>query len=669
MSLQQITNRINELREAIRRHEYLYYVKSQPEIDDYQFDQLYKELVDLEQQHPELIKPDSPTQRVGEAVTSFETVKHRIEMMSIDNAYSTEEIQDWIHRLEKLAGRTVFPIVAELKIDGVSGTFHYKNGLLNSGATRGNGKEGDIITANVKTIKSLPITIHSQKDMDIRGEIYTPRSMLKKINFQRSQKGLETFKNCRNLTSGTIKSLSPSVAAERGLQAMVYGIAQALELEFKTHSDTLEYLDKQGFKLNQKWQVCDNVQQIKEFINDVGHNLNDYDFDIDGIVLKVNNLALQEELGATSKAPRWAMAYKFPQQRAQTTLLDVVWQVGRSQITPVAILEPVELCGTLVSRASLHNIEQIKEKDIRIGDKVMVEKAGYIIPYIVESVKEKRTGNVKTINAPQNCPGCSQEVIQTINDNGQLQIKCNNISCPAVVARKIIYFITQMKIENFGPKLVEKLLKKGSVKRIEDILTLSPQTISSLEGLGEKSAKKVIDSINKASNAPLGMLISALGIPNVGAVAGEKIADKFNQSFEEFLHAQEEKLLEIEGVDKKVADNICTFIKDKYNSELFQSLKNWWNPSKENHPAEKSSDVLSGKIFVVTGQATVKRDELKKIIVQNGGQVKTSVSAKTNYLLIGSLEPEDFSSNKKDAAIKNNVKIINEQALFDMIET
>ncbi|MBR4569634.1 MAG: NAD-dependent DNA ligase LigA, partial [Candidatus Riflebacteria bacterium] len=390
--MDEISEKIETLRKQIRRHEYLYYVKSDPEISDTEFDMLLKELEALEKQHPELVTPDSPTQRVGGSVTSFDSITHRVPMLSIENSYSLPDILDWIARCEKQLNRSPFPVVAELKIDGVSGSFNYNNGQLVNGATRGDGQKGDLITSNAKTIKSLPLSISSQLDIDVRGEIYTPRKVLDELNEKRLKEGLEPFKNCRNLTSGTIKSLNPAVAAERKLGVMVYGIAQAKELGFKKHSEALDFLKQQGFKLNQEIQICNSVEEVKTFIDRIDVERQNFQFDIEGVVLKIDDLDKQEELGTTAKAPRWVIAYKFPQPRAKSKLLNVEWRVGRSRITPVAWIEPVELCGTTVSRASLHNIDQIREKDIRLGDYLLVEKAAYIIPYVVGSVKEERTG-------------------------------------------------------------------------------------------------------------------------------------------------------------------------------------------------------------------------------------------------------------------------------------
>lgn len=661
--MEDISEKIRALRNQIRRHEYLYFVEANPEIADSEFDRLLYKLKELEAAHPELITPDSPTQRVGESVTSFNSVRHRVPMMSIENSYSPSDISEWLVRCEKMLSRSPFPVVAELKIDGVSGTFNYQNGCLVSGATRGNGIEGDLVTGNVRTIRSLPLNISSKLDMDIRGEIYTPRTVLEKLNKTRIDNGDEPFKNCRNLTSGTIKSLDPSVAAQRQLQVMVYGIAQARDLGFKSHSEVLNFLGEQHFKLNQAWAVCNSMADITAFIDQIALKRHEFDFDIDGVVIKIDSLALQEELGSTAKAPRWVIAYKYPQERAISTLLNVEWQIGRSQLTPVATLEPVELGGTTVSRASLHNLDQIREKDIRIGDKVVVEKAGYIIPYIVEALHGQRNGSEQVISPPAICPVCNNPIAIVTGDEaeGATLVRCENPHCRGVISRRIIHFITQLEIENFGPQLVDRLLETGVITKVEDILALNVSQMASIERMGEKSATKIVASIEAAARKPLFRLISALGINNVGVVVSEKIAAWFNQSFQAFLAAQTAELIQIEGIKEKVAQSIADYLASSLNAGFIARLQDWWKgPSDEELAMMRTGSQFEGKTFVVTGEAIVPRRLLEELIKSHGGLVKSSVSPKTSYLLIGSLEGEDYVSTKKNKALQHKVQIINE---------
>ena len=669
--MQEIKEKIESLRKQIQHHEYLYYVKSDPEISDTEFDMLLKELEALEKQHPELITPDSPTQRVGGSVTSFDSITHRVPMLSIENSYSLPDILDWIARCEKQLNRSPFPVVAELKIDGVSGSFNYNNGQLVNGATRGDGQKGDLITNNAKTIRSLPLAISSSLDIDVRGEIYTPRKVLEELNDKRLKDGLEPFKNCRNLTSGTIKSLNPAVAAERKLGVMVYGIAQAKELGFKKHSEALNFLKEQGFKLNQEIQICNSVEDVKAFIDRIDVERNNFQFDIDGVVLKIDDLDKQEELGTTAKAPRWVIAYKFPQPRAKSKLLKVEWRVGRSRITPVAWIEPVELCGTTVSRASLHNIDQIKEKDIRLGDYLLVEKAAYIIPYVVGSVKEERTGAEIEIEIPEFCPVCGGKTTTTKDDeDGSTIVRCDNENCFGVKARKTTHFITQLEIENFGPQLVDRLLENKVINQPEDILKLTETELASIDRMGIKSASKIISNIKKASEKPLFRLISAFGISNVGPVVSENIAKTVHQSLDEFLAVTSEKLKNIDGVQEKIANNIIDFINNPNNQAFISTIKEWWHGPKQSElDAQQNNNSLEGKSFVVTGEAIVPRRKLEELIKSSGGQTKSSVSVKTDYLVIGSLENDGFVSTKKSKAIELGKPIINEFELCKMIGT
>jgi DNA ligase (NAD+) len=675
--METIKSKIEALRKELEKHEYWYYVEGNPQISDKEFDLLLKELEALEEAHPELVTPNSPTQRVGGVATGFETITHRVPMMSIDNSYSFNDIKNWIARTEKLldkeqashnepASSSVFPLIAELKIDGVSGSFTYQNGQLSAGATRGDGKVGDLITSNVRAIRALPLTIDSPLDMDIRGEIYTPISVLSELNQERAEKGLELFKNCRNLTSGTIKSLDPKVVKERKLSVMVYGIAQGLELGFTRHSEVLEFLKKQGFRLNEHWVLCENQEELENFINKMDKKRLDLDFDIDGIVIKVDHLEKQRILGETAKAPRWLVAYKYPQDKATTRLLQVEWQVGRSQITPVAILEPVELGGTTVSRASLHNLDQIAGKDIRLNDQVVVEKAGYIIPYIVESVKASRTGQELAIEPPAQCPACEHPVARTQEPDGATLIFCPNPLCKGVVGRRIIHFITQMEIDNFGPQLVDRLMETKALTVVEDILTLDKATLAQQERMGEKSATKIQENLTKAAYQPFYRLISALGINNVGINLSENIAEAANQSYDGFLNLQEEQLLAIRGISNTVANDILSFLQNPHNENLLNALKSWWQgpaPSVKDAPSANSLADIS---FVLTGEATLGRKELEKIVKAHGGKVKGSVSSETNYLVIGSLVPENYSSSKKTKALKLGIPIIDEHKLLEL---
>jgi len=670
--------RVKELREKIAKCDYFYYVEGKPLISDREYDQLMEELKNLETENPELIEPDSPTQRVGGIASSFETVAHRVPMMSLDNTYSRSDLENWIIRMEKAVGNKAFPIVAELKIDGVSASITYSGGRFVSAATRGDGKVGDLVTANVKTIKALPLRIEATFDMDLRGELFIPRSALEKINREQVARGDEPFKNCRNLATGTLKSLDPRVASRRGLRVLTYGIAQASELGFKKHSEVLEFLRKNGFPVNTPVKLCKNISEVFDYLEEVEKTKEKLDFDIDGVVLKVDDLMVQAELGATSKAPRWAVAFKFAQEQVVTRLKSVVWQVGRAQITPVAILEPVELGGTTVSRASLHNLDQIREKDIRIGDKVRVEKAGYIIPYVVDALHGERTGNEIEIQPPTECPGCGErtQVLQAGESSlgspdstvASTVVRCANPDCRGVLGRRISYFVSQLGIENIGPSLIERLIAGGFLAEITDIFRLSKEDLLKVERMGEKLAQKILASIDCGRRAPFSKLISALGIPNVGSVAAESLASKF-PDFTSFRNASIEQLKEVFGVGEKVAGTIRSFFEDPKNFGWIETLLNEWKgPEPSSIDLTEGKEFL-GKLFVVTGEASIPRREIEEIIKKHGGRVSSSVSSKTDYLVLGSLEPADFNSTKKKKAIENNVKIIDEKELMNMLNS
>ncbi len=670
-----LVGRLEELRTRIRRHEWLYYVKGEPDISDSEFDRLMAELREIEAAHPELVTPESPTQRVGGMAASFETERHRVPMMSLDNAYSPGDLADWIGRMQKIAGERIFPIVAELKIDGVSISLTYRDGRLMTGVTRGDGQTGDLVTGNIRTVRSVPLTIESRFDMDVRGEVWMPRSKLAALNHKRLEAGEELFKNCRNLASGSLKNLDPAVTAARELRVTVYDIAQARELGFASHWESLEFLGGQGFTANAPARLCHNLGDIKTYISDADGWRRELDFDIDGVVLKVDSLALRRELGETNKAPRWAVAFKFAQEQALTRLQSVIWQVGRMQITPVAVLEPVELGGTTVSRASLHNLDQIREKDIRIGDRVVVEKAGFIIPYVVEARRGERTGGEIPIEAPLVCPACggatrvSRELEEGAPEAGESTVvRCVNASCQGMLARRVMYFVSMMEIENIGPQLIERLVAAGLVAEATDLFRLRREDLLGVERMGEKLADKILTNIEKARMRPLSNVIAALGIPNVGAVSAGDLAHRF-PTLEAFRTAAAEELVSVPGIGEKVAQCITGFLAEPAHQAWMDRLAAWWIgvPPDEAPPA--ATPTLAGMTFVITGEASVPRSELESLVKRHGGRISGSVSAKTSFLVIGSLEGPGYSSGKKTKAESLGIVIIDEHELKRMAQS
>ncbi|MBF0409348.1 MAG: NAD-dependent DNA ligase LigA [Candidatus Riflebacteria bacterium] len=661
-----VLKKIEELRKVILEHERAYYVDAEPIIEDREFDRLMQELKSLEAQYPQYVLPQSPTQRVGGVATSFETAAHRIPMMSLDNAYSHSDLTDWINRMRKDAGDTIFPIVCELKIDGLSISLHYSEGKYISALTRGDGREGDLVTANVKTINALPLVIPGLHDMDVRGEIYIQKSRLVELNRKRIEEGLQPFKNCRNLAAGTLKNLDPEVSRERGLKLWVYDIAQAMELGFREHVKVLDFLHENGFPVCEHRKKCNSLEEIIQFLVQVQELRQKLDFDIDGAVLKVDSLAARNELRETSKAPKWAMAYKFAQEQVSTRLLSVEWQVGRSQLTPVAHLEPVELGGTTVSRASMHNLDQINEKDIREKDMVLIEKAGYIIPYIVCSLPEHRTGEEKKILAPEKCPSCGGDVLVSASDeDSSTVVKCPNSDCTGVLIRRVIHFLKSLEIENVGPSLVEKLVQEGLVKQETDVFSIVRDDLLRIERMGEKLADKVLANIAKARTAPFSKVIAALGIPNVGQVIAEDAAKKIRNPAA-LRSATAEELKSIHGIDKKIVVSIQEFVNDERVKRLLDDLDKYWTGQSETEESSAPvSSKISGKTFVITGEADVPRRELEALVKKHGGRVASSVSAKTDFLVIGSREAENFSSSKKTKALDLKIPIINEHDLIN----
>lgn len=661
-----IKKEIDELRQKIIHHERLYFVEMSPEISDSEFDALTRKLKSLEEAHPEYITADSPTRRVGGIANSFSTVGHRVPMMSLDNTYSIAEIKDWLVRVEKLAGSNFYPIAIEWKIDGVSASVTFKNGKYESAATRGDGNIGDSVSDNVKTIRSLPLKIQSDFDMDLRGEIFLKQTRLVELNEAQIKNGEEPFKNCRNLAAGTLKNLDPQIVSHRNLSIFFYGIAQARELGFQTHKEVIDFLRKNGFTVNPNFWLCHNIEEIEKTLKEMELARQSLDYDTDGAVLKVNDLQLQNELGNTNKAPRWAIAFKFAQEQAITRLENVIWQVGRAQITPVAVLEPVDLGGTTVSRASLHNLDQIREKDIRIGDRVRVEKAGYIIPYVVEALHHMRVGTEKEIVPPTSCPACDYSPLTLSSDNpeaqGAVTLFCPNPTCRGVLARRIIYFVSQLDVENIGPSLIERLISAGFLSEVTDVFTLTLENLLMVERMGKKLGEKIIRNLETAKTAPLSKFIAALGIPNVGKVVAEDLANRF-RSFSNFRNADFNELKSLYGIGEKLAECIVSFFADPKNSLWLGELEKIM----VTEIPEDTGDLLMGKVFVITGEATLPRREIEDLVKKNGGKVTSSVSPKTSFLIIGSKEPETYSSSKKKRAQELKVPIIDEIRLKETL--
>ena len=658
-----IKKEVEKLRKEIHYHNYRYYVLNDPVISDYEYDQLVKRLEELERQYPELITPDSPTQRIGEEITGeFPTVEHRIPMLSLDNTYNEEEVRDFDRRVRKLLGDEPVEYVVELKIDGVAVSLRYENGKFVQGSTRGNGKIGDDITSNLKTIKTVPLVLLTDdpdlQNIEVRGEVYMPKHEFERMNREREEEGLPLFANPRNAAAGTLKLQDPKEVAKRGLDIFVHTVAEFPE-KVKTHYEALQILKDIGFKVSPYVKLCKNIDEAIEYFNEWVDRRDSLPFEIDGMVLKVNSFDQQRRLGTTIKSPRYAIAYKFPARQATTRIKDIVLQVGRTGVvTPVAVLDPVHLSGTIVSRATLHNEDEIKRKDIRIGDWVIVEKGGEIIPKVVKVIKDKRTGEEKEFRMPEKCPVCGGKLVR---EEGEVAWRCINVSCPAQIKRSIQHFASRnaMDIEGLGPSLIDQLVDKGLVKDYGDLYYLDPKEVAKLERMGKKSTENLMRAIEKSKTRPLARLIFALGIRHVGIHAAGILAERF-KSIDKLKEATFEELASIEGIGPIMAKSIVNFFREKKNLEVLEKLRRAGVKMEEE---EKKEGVLAGKTFVFTGALSkYSRHEAQEKVIALGGKVSSSVSRNTDYVVVG-----ENPGSKYEKAKKLGIKIINEEEFLKMI--
>ncbi len=663
-----VKKRIEELRALINKYDYEYYVLAQPSISDYEYDQLMKELEALEKEHPELITPDSPTQRVsGQPIKEFPTVQHRKPMLSLSNTYNEMEFREFDQRVRQaLAGETV-EYVTELKIDGIAISLHYRNGRFERGITRGDGIQGDDITANLKTIRSIPLIVRQPDQapefFEVRGEIYMAKQAFLRLNQEREKRGEPLFANPRNAAAGSLKLQDPKEVARRGLHLFAYYVDSDVDgFVQSTHFENLKLLQKLGFPVNPHFRLCKSLDEVFAFVDEWEEKRETLPYEIDGVVVKVNSLDQQERLGATAKSPRWAIAFKFKAQQAETVLQKITWQVGRTGIvTPVAELEPVALAGTTVSRATLHNVDEIRRKDIREGDHVFIEKGGDIIPKVVGVNLKKRPKNSSPAKIPRNCPVCGTPLIQL---EGEVAIRCPNLSCPAQIKRGIEHFASRgaMDIEGLGIALVEMLVDEGLIHDIADIYQLKKEDVATLERMGEKSAQNLMEAIEKSKHQPLDRLIFALGIPYIGSTAAKLLAKKF-KSLNALANASLETLIEIEGIGEKMAQSIVQFFKNEQNRNIIERLKKAGVQTElQEQEAEQGSE-LEGLTFVLTGTLPhLKRNEAARLIEAHGGKVSSSVSKKTSYVLAG----EDPGS-KYQKARQLGIPIIDEATFLKMI--
>jgi len=652
---------IEKLRKEINHHNYKYYVENSPIISDFEFDQLLKKLESLEEQFPELITPDSPTQRVGgEPLEGFITVEHKVAMLSLDNTYTYDELREFDERVKKNVGEVEY--VVEPKIDGAGVALLYENGVLVRGAARGDGRQGDDITSNLRTIRSIPLRLRGNKvkNVEVRGEVYFPTKGFEKYNKEQAKRGEPVFVNPRNAAAGSLRQLDPRIVASRPLDIFIYFISHS-EKDFSTHEKAVAALKEAGFRVNPLTKKVKDIEGAIKYCKDLEEIRETLDYEIDGAVIKVNSFSQQKQLGATSKHPRWAISYKFAAKQATTKLNDIAIQVGRTgALTPVAILKPVQVGGVTVSRATLHNFDELKRKDIRIGDTVLVERSGDVIPQVVKAIKEKRTGPEKSKRIPKKCPICGSEIIHT---EGEVAVRCRNRMCPARLKWRIKYFASRdaMDIDHLGGSTVDKLIEKGFVDSIADLYSLRMEDLLTLEGFKEKSAQNLLDSIEKSKNQSLSRLIYGLGIRHVGKYAAQLLAAKYF-SLDLLSKANVEELKDIYGLGEKTAEAIGTFFATEENRELIEKLKDVGVKIKKETKEEDL--LLKGKKFVFTGGLqTLTRPNASDIVKEKGGIVTSSVGKDLDFIVVG-----EKPGSKYGKAKKLGVTILNEEEFKELVE-
>lgn len=641
---------INKLREAIRKHNYHYYVLDEPIISDYEYDNLLRQLISLEQKYPELITPDSPTQRVGaKPLEEFETARHLVPMLSLSNAFSDKELLDFDKRIKKQFPHQFFNYIVELKIDGLAIALVYENGIFQRGATRGDGFVGEDITQNLRTINSIPLRLikyNNIQRVEVYGEVYMNKESFEKLNQKRDKQGENLFANPRNAAAGSVRQLDPSITAKRQLDTFIYQATFPDGSNFRTHLEVLNFLKSAGFKVNPHIKECQDIEEAINYCKAWENKKSELNYEIDGMVIKLNQLNLREELGSTSKSPRWAIAFKFPAEQMTTVIKDIIVGVGRTgTLTPVAILEPVIISGSKVQRATLHNEDEIRRKDIRIGDTVLIQKAGEIIPEVVKVIKEKRGGKEKVFNIPEKCPVCGSKVIRL---EDEVASRCNNLSCPAQVKERIKHFVSReaMDIDGLGSALIEQLVDKGLIKDFGDLYYLKKEELSKLDRMAEKSSDNVIRAINNSKNRPLSNLIYALGIRYVGSYASKLLSKKINNLLD-LKNMTEDDFINIAEIGPKIAKSIVLFFKKEENLKIIKKLEEaGLNLSSQENGQEEQT--LKGMQFVLTGSLeSFTRDEAKKEIERLGGRVTGNVTKNTDYLILGKDPGQKYQKAKE----------------------
>lgn len=656
-------NEIQKLRNELEKHNYNYYVMDNPTISDYEYDRLMVRLIELEEQHPEFADENSPSRRVGGAVLKeFDEVLHTVAMQSLGDVFSFDELMEFDSRTRAALGEEKPEYVVEMKIDGLSVSLEYENGSFVRGSTRGDGNIGENITENLKTIKSIPLKIDNAPEfLEVRGEVFMPKKSFEKLNAEKEDSGEALFANPRNAAAGSLRQLDSKITAKRNLDIFIFNIQRLSGKELKTHSEGLEWLKSLGFKVSPWHNVFTTMEEAFGEILRIGEKRKNLPFDIDGAVVKVNSLEMREMLGTTTKVPKWAIAYKFPPEQQETTVEDIVVQVGRTGvITPNAVLLPVRVAGSVISRATLHNEDFIKEKGLMIGDRVLIQKAGDIIPEVAKVLKDKRTGNEREFEMPKVCPACGEPLFR---EEGEAALRCVSTNCPAQRVRSIIHFASRgaMDIEGLGEAVVEQLVSEGLIENSADLFYLEQDDLVKLERFAEKSAKNLIDAIGKSKKNPLDKLICGLGIRLIGAKGAKALAEKFGE-MDALMQASVEEIASINDVGEKMAESAAHYFREKETVNLIERMK----AAGVNMLADKSEkgSVFEGKSFVLTGTLpTLKRSEAQKIIEDNGGRVLGSVSKKTDFVVAG-----EEAGSKLDKAISLGVSVISESELLKMLD-
>lgn len=653
----------DELKELLNRLSYEYYVLDNPTVTDYEYDMLLRKLIKMEEENPKIIAPDSPSQKVGgKILTGFESVVHNVKMQSLQDAFSEDEIRDFDRRVKAVCPDAKYTV--EPKIDGLSVSLEYENSLFVRGSTRGDGLVGEDVTNNLKTVKTIPLKTNIPVErLEVRGEVFMPKKSFEKLNAERDAEGEQVFANPRNAAAGSLRQLDSSIAAKRNLDIFVFNVQSVSGVEFKTHIESLEFLKKAGFKVIDDNTAYSSIDAALERIDEIGKTRSGFYYDTDGAVIKVNSLSQREMLGETAKVPRWAIAFKYPAEQKETTIKSIFVNVGRTGVlTPAAEFETVTLAGTRVSRATLHNLDYIRQKDIKIGDRVLIQKAGDIIPEVVKSLTEKRTGSEIEFNMPKNCPVCGSPVHR---EEGEAAYRCTNFACSAQAVRNIIHFVSRnaMDIEGMGPSVVQKLIDQHLIENSADIYSVKKDDLVNIDKLGEKSAQNLVNAIEKSKKNCLSRLIFGLGIRHIGQAAAREISKHF-KNIDALINAPVEAIAEIDDIGMIMAKSVREFFDEERNLKIIDEFKAQGVNTEYIDESEGFDNRFEGKTFVVTGTLeTLKRSEAEALIENFGGKAAKSVSKNTSFVLAG-----ESAGSKLEKAQKLGIRVIDEAEFLKMVE-